>query len=272
LSRGFVSWVYSKLLLSRLVRKTMKRLKSLELNKSVLLICAGLLFTTAVTQLSPDIPIGSFSSASVDAVVPEGWEEIKFSKTKPTDYRLMEDEGRVVVQAQSEGTASGLIKEVDINPELYSTLSWNWKIDQVLEKGDVNKKKGDDFAARIYITFDYDAKNLPFGERIKYRALRLLGYRDIPLRAINYVWSNKVPVGTMVPSAYTNWVTMIAVQSGNENTNTWQFENRNVYEDYIAAFGEEPGNITGIAIMTDTDNTKESAMAYFGDITVHQEF
>ena len=246
----------------------MNRLQSFSRIYMVSFLCLCVLFTTAATQLSPEIPIGEFSSASVETQVPEGWEVIKFSKTKPTQYQLVEEDERVVVQATSEGTASGLIREVDINPELYPTLTWDWKIDQVLNKGDVHAKKGDDFAARIYITFDYDAKNLPFGERLKYRTLRLLGYRDIPLRALNYVWSNKAPVDTMVPNAYTHWVTMIAVQSGNEHANTWQSEYRNIYEDYVAAFGEEPGNITGIAIMTDTDNTKESTTAYYGDISV----
>ena len=253
------------------MHKTMNRNTSF-LRIFTVLFCLGALFTTAATQLSPEIPVGEFSSATLDTVVPEGWEEIKFSKTKPTNYQLVEKDERIVVKAMSEGTASGLIREVAIDPELYPTLSWEWKVNEVLSKGNVFKKKGDDFAARIYITFEYDAKNLPFGERVKYRTLRLLGYRDIPLRALNYVWSNHAPEGTMVANAYTNWVTMIAVQSGNENANSWQFESRNVYEDYIAAFGEAPGNITGIAIMTDSDNTKESATAYYGDITVHQEF
>ena len=151
-------------------------------------------------------------------------------------------------------------------------LHWEWKINKVLSKGDVTSKKGDDFSARIYITFEYNASNLPFGERVKYKTLRLLGYKDIPLRAINYVWSNKAPVDTIVPNAYTDWVSMIAVQSGNEKANTWQSQQRDIFEDYVDAFGEHPGDITGIAIMTDTDNTNESATAYFGDITVHQRF
>ena len=218
-----------------------------------------------------DIPVGSFSNLESGDALPEGWEELKLGKAAPTEYRLVEYNGNVVVQAISEGTASGLIREVDINPDEYPVITWEWKVSNVLEKGDLTQKDGDDFAARLYITFDYSPKNLPFGERIKYRALRLLGYKDIPLRALNYVWSNKAPEGTMAPNAYTDWVTMIALQSGEEHSNTWKFESRNLYKDFIDAFGEEPGAITGIAIMTDTDNTGESAMAYYGDITVSRD-
>lgn len=234
-------------------------------------ICVGLLLITlAARPFLPEIPIGKFSAASVDAIVPEGWEEIKFGKTESTLYRLIEEEGRVVMQAKSEGTASGLIKEVNVSPEMYPMLHWEWKIDQVLSKGDVLTKQGDDYPARIYVTFDYDPKDLRFGERLKYRTARLLGYKDIPLRAISYIWSNKTPIDTIVPNAYTDWVAMISVECGNDNANTWQMHQRNVMEDYYDAFGEYPGDITGIAIMTDTDNTGEATTAYFGDITLHQ--
>jgi len=59
---------------------------------------------------------------------------------------------------------------------------------------------------------------------------------------------------------------MIVMESGSERVGEWIMEERNVYEDYKKAFGEEPTNISGVAIMTDTDNTKDSATAYFGDI------
>ena len=59
---------------------------------------------------------------------------------------------------------------------------------------------------------------------------------------------------------------MIEVESGSSKLNTWITEDRNVYEDYRRAFGEEPPMISGVAIMTDTDNTNESAEAYYGDI------
>ncbi len=215
-----------------------------------------------------EIPVGRFSTATLGESIPEGWESLTFGKKKKTQYELVEDDGTIVLRAISEGTASGLVREVDIDPAAFNRLTWRWKVSNVLRKGDVTEKSGDDFAARIYVTFDYSPKNLKLGERLKYRALRLLGYKDIPLRAINYVWSNKAPTGTIVPNAYTDWVAMIAVRSGSTHTNTWHTEERNLYDDYRAAFGEEPGRITGIALMTDTDDTGESAMAYFGDISL----
>ena len=93
-----------------------------------------------------------------------------------------------------------------------------------------------------------------------------------PTEAINYIWESKTPIGTIVPNPYTGFVQMIVTQSGNQRVGEWITEERNVYEDYKKAFGEEPTNISGVAIMTDTDNTKESATAYFGDIVFKKAF
>ena len=88
-----------------------------------------------------------------------------------------------------------------------------------------------------------------------------------PLGVINYIWSSKAPVGTMAMNAYSDQVSMVVVRSGTDKLNTWLTERCNVYEDYQKAVGKAPPMISGIAIMADSDNTGESATAYFGDIT-----
>ena len=232
-----------------------------------ILLPAMALLTTGIASNDSTILVGTFSQFDDEALVADGWTTLKLGKkTKPTQYDLVESDGVNVVRAITNNTASGLIKRVDIDVESHPMLNWGWKISNTLEKGDVTSKNGDDFAARIYVTFDYDIKKLPLGERLKYRALRLLGYKDIPIRALNYYWANKAPTGTVTSNAYTNWVKMIAVRDTSDPLNTWQEESRDIYADYEMAFGEPPGRITGIAIMSDTDNTGESAMAYFSDI------
>ncbi|MDZ7682540.1 MAG: DUF3047 domain-containing protein [Fodinibius sp.] len=77
--------------------------------------------------------------------------------------------------------------------------------------------------------------------------------------------------GTIVPNPFTDWVYMIAVQSGRSKSGRWIVESRNIMEDYRQAFGESPPDITGVAIMTDTDNTGGSATAYYGDIIFRRQ-
>ncbi|HSC55858.1 MAG TPA: DUF3047 domain-containing protein [Nitrospira sp.] len=232
------------------------------------LLAFGWLFAvSASTNDSPAVlEIGSFSGSPPGLVLPDGWKPLTFKKIpKPTAYQLVKDGAAVVVKATSDAAASGLTKEVRIDASVFSVVQWRWKVDNLLTRSDVTRKSGDDYPARLYITFEYDAEKVSLGRRLKYKAGRAL-FGDIPIAALNYIWDSKTPVGTIVDNAYTDFAKMIVVESGPANVGTWVEESRNVYQDYKQAFGEEPPLINGIAIMTDTDNTRERATAYYGDI------
>lgn len=222
---------------------------------------------TSFGESSRVLEVGKFSAAKEGQGFPDGWKPLTFKKIeRHTKYELVRDEDRVVVKAISEAGSAGLTKEIRIDPKEYPIVSWRWKVTNVYKKGDVTKKEGDDYPARLYITFEYDSSRVGLLERAKYEAVRLLYGQYPPLGALNYIWESKAPKGTMVPNPYTDKVKMIVVESGTERLNEWIDEERNLYEDYKKAFGEEPPMISGVAIMTDTDNTLESATAYYGDI------
>jgi hypothetical protein len=225
------------------------------------------LFLLVHAQIAPLIEVGKFSAEAEGNALPAYWKPFTFKKIKRhTTYTLVKDGDTVVIKAVAEASASGLTREIKINPKEYPTVQWRWKVKNILKKGDVYRKEGDDYPARLYITFEYDPSKLGLLERAKYEAVRLLYGQYPPLGAINYIWESKAPIGTIVPNPYTNQVMMIIVESGEANLNQWVSEERNVSDDYKKAFGEEPPMISGVAIMTDTDNTGESATAYYGDI------
>lgn len=174
--------------------------------------------------------------------------------------------GEKVIKAESNNAAGGLIYKIQIDPNEYPVIEWRCKVNGVMNNGNLKKKDGDDYPDRIYITFDYDKSNLSFGDLIKYSALKTFTSHNIPLRSINYIWANQAKKGTVAPNPFTDWVYMIAVQSGNRQADTWMDEKRNILEDYRTAFGEETPAITGVAIMTYSDNTGNSATAYYGGI------
>jgi hypothetical protein len=178
----------------------------------------------------------------------------------------VKDGDTVVIKAVSNASASGMIREIKINPKDYPLIQWRWKVSNILKKGNVKVKEGDDYPARIYITFDYDPQKLNFFEKTKYNTYRLIYGQYPPLGAINYIWESTAPKGTLVPNPFTSRVKMIVVESGPEKVNQWVKEEQNILEDYRRAFDEDPPMIAGIAVMTDTDNTGESATAYYGDI------
>jgi hypothetical protein len=231
----------------------------------------------AVSSLSPlaishaqqeaILEVGKFSAELQENSLPTGWKPLTFKKIdRHTRYTLLKDGDAVVVKAVAESSASGLVREIKINPKEYPIVQWRWKITNILKKGDVRRKEGDDYPARIYVTFEYDSRKLGFFEKAKYEAIRLIYGQYPPIGAINYIWESKAPKGTAIPNPYTNRVIMIVMESGETRLNQWVSEERNIYEDYKNAFGQEPPLISGVAIMTDTDNTGESATAYYGDI------
>lgn len=213
------------------------------------------------------VEIGPFSSAAPSGPWPDGWKPLAFPKiAQHTTYSLVRDGDRIAVKAASQASSSGYTKEILIDPKEYPVIQWQWKVSNILKAGNVAKKEGDDYPARIYVTFQYDSAKVSLFGKAKYEAAKLIYGQYPPLGALNYIWESRAAVGTAVPNPFTEQVHMIVVESGPAKLNTWMTEERNVYEDYKRAFGAEPPLISGIAIMTDTDNTGESAEAYYGDI------
>jgi hypothetical protein len=176
----------------------------------------------------------------------KGWEAKSFKGT--TDYRIVQEDGRSVLKAHAKAAASGLSKKVKFNPSTYRYLKWSWKINQTIAKGDEKIKSGDDYAARVYVVFP--------------------GRFFWQMRALNYIWANKLPKGEFIPNAFTSNAMLIAVESGASKTGQWVLEERDVLADFRRVFGEDPPEAGAIAIMTDTDNTGAEATAWYGDITL----
>ncbi len=231
---------------------------------TVALVC---LLSVASHAAESTIRVGDFSRLPPGSPLPTAWQRLTFKKIKQhTQYRFVDDDGQTVVRADSRNSASGLIRKVSIDPREFKKVSWRWKTGAVYKKGDVSRKDGDDYAARLYITFAYDPGQVGFFEKTKYEAARLIYGETLPLAAISYIWANRAPAGLMVANAYTERVKMIVLQSGADRTGRWIEEKRDVYTDFKKAFGREPTLISGVAIMTDSDNTGESTRTWYADI------
>lgn len=194
------------------------------------------------------------------------WDVLRFPKADPSQYRLLIENGDTLILASSDDQASGLVYRTSIDPSEYPVLEWAWKTEDIIKEGNMMTKEGDDYPARIFVTFSYDKKDLPIRQRIKRGLIKTFTAYDVPTRALNYVWSSGHPVGTTTQNAFTEWVVMISVQSGEDRTEEWVQHRVNLFEDYKKAFGEAPGKITGIAIMTDTDNTGAKAETRYKQI------
>jgi len=163
-----------------------------------------------------------------------------------TDYRVVSDNGNQVLMAVSRGTASGLVRKIDLDPQVYPILTWRWKVAGTIPQGDERSKAGDDYAARVYVIFPH--------------------WFFAKTRTLNYIWANRLPAGEFLDNAYTGNAVMIAVRSGPGQAGQWVSERRDIVADFRRAFGEDPPRVGAIAVMTDTDNTGAAATGWFDDL------
>ena len=208
---------------------------------SFMLLFLLFLLQPSLAASADEIAVARFGSEGVN-----GWTSRSFKGT--TGYQLVWENGRTVLRARTKGAASGLTKKIKFNPAAYRYLSWSWKVEGTIAGGDEKTKDGDDYAARIYVIFP--------------------GRFFWQMRALNYIWANKLPKGGVTPNAFTGNAMMLAVESGHSKVGQWVHEERDILADYRAVFGENPREAGAVAIMTDTDNTGGDATAWYGDITI----
>lgn len=233
---------------------------------SSIILC--LIVATSGVYASDTILVGDFSGNGVSGELPSQWEVLAFDGvTRETRYQHKAEKGRSSVQAISQGGASGLIRRIVIDPAYYPIFTFSWKIDGVIAGADLQRKSGDDAPARVYITFAYDADKVGFWEMVKFEAIKLIYGEYPPIASLVYVWASSSEQGIFFDNPYTERAKVFVLETGAEKQGQWLTEQRNIVHDYVQAFGEsEVPMVSGVAIMTDSDNTGGSATAWYGDI------
>lgn len=201
-----------------------------------------LLLTLAplVCVAAEPVVIGAFSRSDMS-----GWDRRSFSGH--TEYALADVDGKTVLAARSQSSASGLIRKLDVDLNATPVLNWSWKIDRVLTDIDERTKEGDDYPARIQIVFTS-------------------GSSFWKSRSLSYVWSSKQPAGADWPSAHGPNARVISVEGGAGNAGQWRTYTRDVRADFKKYFGEDVTHAEAVALITDTDDSRQSAVAWYGDV------
>ncbi len=211
-----------------------------------------------------DVP--AFSHMQAGAPV-TGWTVLKPAPKAPdTVYTLVTEDGHTVLKADADRSMSGLVYATRVDLAKTPLLRWRWKITEPVAAGDMTKKSGDDYAARIYVMFDYPREKLSFATRTKLKLGEAIYGQKIPTAALNYVWDNRQPIGTIQPNTYTDRAQMVVVESGSSKAGQWVTETRDLAADFKAAFGEDAPAVVAVALATDTDNTGSHVVSWFGDM------
>lgn len=247
--------------------------RSVHAALSAVLLLAGCAATGPETAapdsvaVKPPQEVRSFSGHAPGEALPPGWQPwILSSFKRPTYYHLVSRQGKTVVRAEAQSSASGLVHPLSVNPHHHPLLQWQWKVDDLISKADNAQKHLEDAPVRLVVSFAGDMDKLPAQDRMFFDSVRILTGQQLPYATLMYIWGNRAAKESVIPNRHTSRIRMIVAESGRERLGEWQEITRNVVEDYRRAFGEEPGRIIAVGIMTDTDNTGSDIHAYYGDI------
>jgi Protein of unknown function (DUF3047) len=223
-------------------------------------------FATAI----PPAAIPLFSNQPTGAM-PKDWafQPVR-NAPHPTKYALVRDDelGVTVLEGSANAAAGALIYRFDDDARINSILRFKWKAGGLIASSDPRTKGGDDYVARIYVTFAVDPERASVKEKAENAVAHVLYGETPPHAALSYVFTHKAAVGAIITSPYTRRVKKIVVDADPASVGKWKSFTRDIYDDYKRAFGEEPTRISGVAIMVDTDNTGETTSARFGDISL----
>ena len=177
--------------------------------------------------------------------------ELKIRKVRGADnktvYTAGSNENGNFFKAVADNAASGLGKEVKIDLNKTPFINITWKIEQDLKGIKEDTKKGHDFAARVF-------------------AVKKTGATPLSNRAVNYVFSSNSEIGENWPSPYTKKSIDNVLASTKENLNVWVTVKANVKDDFKKFHDLDIDELDGLAIMSDTDNSKKKSVAYYQNI------
>jgi hypothetical protein len=227
----------------------------------------ALSFGSALPAFADTVWVGRFTADETAAsAIPAPWALQQLdAKVAPTRYALRTWDGVHAIEAHAKKSMALLGRPLEIDLDRTPILCWQWRVDAPLVSADMARKAGDDYAARVYVSFAIPPAQMSFGTRTKLSIARSIWGDQVPDAALNYVWDNKHPVGTLADNAYTDRTRMWVLRSGAGEAGRWVRERRDLRADFRRAFVELDGRLTGIAVAADTDNTGEEAHAGFAD-------
>ncbi len=207
-----------------------------------------ILFTGFSISLAEEIKVFEFTNEELSKL---DVRKVRGADNK-TVYTIGSNNNGNFLKAVADNAASGLGKEVKINLNKTPFINITWKIEQDLPGIKENTKKGHDFAARVF-------------------AVKKTGATPLSNRAINYVFSSNNKIGFNSPSPYTKKSIDNVLATTIDNLNEWVTVKSNVKEDFKKFHNLDVNELDGLAIMSDTDNSKKKAVAYFQNIYFSSE-
>ena len=240
----------------------------------VAIVMAGLVAGCAAPNKVADVRLAPLERNSWDSAAMNRWEGMQFPNKEPTLYTLdpkapLDAQGlRSALRAQANSSASMLRTSLNISPEDLKHLHFSWLVPTLIQDADLATRQGDDSPVRLVLAFEGDRGNFSAKDAALNELTRLVTGKEMPYATLMYVWCNKRPVGSIIHNARTERIRKIVIESGPQGLKQWRNYERDIRADFESAFGEAPGKLVGIGIMTDSDNTHSQTQAWYGKISL----
>lgn len=230
----------------------------------VALLLPALLLAGCAT--APPPAATAIAASGHEAGPAERWREVRLPGKKPTHYAWTAKQGRSALQATADGSASMWRHDLRLDPAELGRVEFSWWVDALVKRATVSDVERSDAPARVVFAFDGDHARLSPKNRLMFELAETLSGERPPYATLVYAWDATAPVDSVVVSGRSDRLRKIVVESGTARLGGWLSYRRDLAADFRRAFGEEPGALIGVAVMTDADNTRSRAQAWYGPI------
>lgn len=170
--------------------------------------------------------------------------------------------------AQADASASMIKKFVRLEPTDLGSVQFSWLVPELIHGADMAVRELDDSPVRLVFAFEGDRSRFSAKNATLSELARMLTGEEMPYATLMYVWSNQHAPGSVIINPRTDRVRKLVVESGADRLGRWLDYERNIRADYETAFGEAPGALLAVALMTDADNTRSVARAWYGPVNL----
>lgn len=195
------------------------------------------------------------------------WQPYLLPTKRATRYVASVIDGRPVIQADADNAVSLYRRALRIEPVDLGRLSFSWMVPELIAAADLSRQNSEDAPVRVVLSFDGDRSKLTYKDRMLFDLMEAVIGEEPPYATLMYVWDNRAPLESVITAGRTDRIRKIVVDSGPTQTSVWRFHQRDIASDFRMAFGEPPGPLTSVALMTDSDNTRSKVRAYYGEVT-----
>jgi Protein of unknown function (DUF3047) len=194
------------------------------------------------------------------------WRALPFPGKAATRYTFLSEDGRAVIHAQSDSSASMLRRTLKVDAEELRAVKFSWRVPELIEAADLSDRYAEDSPVRLILAFDGDHSRLSMRNRMLFDLAQAVSGEVPPYATLMYVWDNKAPTESVIQSGRTDRIRKIVLESGASGLGVWRHYERDIVADFRKSFGEDPGPLIAVALMTDSDNTRSRARAWYGEV------